>query len=123
MLTRLRQSYKLTDYLRRYSNHPVRFVMGVSTFAMLLSDKFYVDSTGGLLEATGKLYANGVRIYVQPMSAADCRSHLNSVGLAPDWVTLPPDTDRVTIDNLEFGGPTRLLHRYLLEAGWVEQLN
>jgi hypothetical protein len=123
MLTRLRQSYKLTDYLRRYSNQPVRFVMGVSTFAMLLSDKFYVDSTGGLLEATGKLYANGVRIYVQPMSASDCRSHLNSVGLAPDWVTLPPDTERVTIDNLEFGGPTRLLHRYLLEAGWVEQLN
>jgi hypothetical protein len=122
MLTRLRQSYKLTDYLRRYSNQPVRFVMGISTFAMLLSEKFYVDSTGGLLEATGKLYANGVRIYVQPMTADNCRSHLDSVGLDPDWVTLPPDTDQVTIHNLEFGGPTRLLHRYLLEAGWVDEL-
>jgi hypothetical protein len=122
MLTRLRQSYKLTNYLRRYSNQPVRFVMGVSTFAMLLSEKFYVDSTGGLLEATGKLYANGVRIYVQPMSAADCRSHLDSVGLDPDWVTLPSNTDEVTIENLKFSGPTRLLHHYLLEAGWVEEL-
>lgn len=123
MLTRLRQSYKLTNYLRRYSSQPVRFVMGVSTFAMLLSEKFYVDSTGGLLEATGKLYANGVRIYVQPMSAEDCRSHLDSVGLDPDWVNLPTDTDHVTIHNLEFNGPTRLLHRYLLEAGWVAELN
>jgi len=123
MLTRLRQSYKLTNYLRRYSNQPVRFVMGVSTFAMLLSEKFYVDSTGGLLEASGKLYANGVRIYVQPMTAADCRSHLDSVGLDQDWVTLPTDTDRVTITNLQFSGPTRLLHHYLIEAGWVEELN
>jgi len=123
MLTRLRQSYKLTDYLRRYSNQPVRIVMGISTFAMLLSDKFYVDSTGGLLEATGKLYANGVRIYVQPMTADDCRSHLDSVGLDEDWVALPVDSDHVTIENLEFSGPTRLLHHYLLEAGWVEELN
>ncbi len=122
MLTRLRQSYKLTGYLRRYSNQPVRFVMGASTFAMLLSEKFYVDSTGGLLEATGKLYADAVRIYVQPMSPADCRSHLNSVELSPDWVSFPNDAD-VTLNNLSFSGPTRLLHHYLLEAGWVEELN
>jgi hypothetical protein len=123
MLTRLRQSYKLTDYLRRYSNQPVRIVMGVSTFAMLLSESFYVDSTGGLLEATGKLYANGVRIYVQPMSPDDCRSHLNSVGLDPDWVILPAEAKQVTIGNIQFSGPTRLLHRYLIEAGWVEELS
>jgi hypothetical protein len=122
MLTRLRQSYKLTSYLRRYSNQPVRFVMGVSTFAMLLSDKFYVDSAGGLLEATGKLYADEVRIYVQPMSHADCQSHLNSVGLDPGWVTIPTGTE-VTINNIEFRGPTRLLHRYLIEAGWVDELS
>ena len=122
MLTRLRQSYKLTSYLRRYSNQPVRFVMGVSTFAMLLSEKFYADSTGGLLEATGKLYADEVRIYVQPMPPADCASHLASVELDPDWVTIPTD-QVVTINNLEFRGPTRLLHRYLIEAGWVEELS
>ena len=124
MLTRLRQSYKLTDYLRRYSHQPVRFVMGVSTFAMLLSEKFYVDSTGGILEATGKLYADEVRIYVQPMSEDSFRQHLNSVGLAPDWVSVNTDADNdmVSIHNLEFQGPTRLLHRYLMEAGWAEEL-
>ena len=122
MLTRLRQSYKLTGYLRRYSEQPVRIVMGASTFAMLLSDQFYVDSTGGLLEATGKLYADAVRIYVQPMSAADCSAHLKSVGLDADWVKLPANGAPVTLDNLEFRGPTRLLHRYLIEAGWVEEL-
>jgi hypothetical protein len=123
MLTRLRQSYKLTSYLRRYSQQPVRFVMGVSTFAMLLSEKFYVDSTGGLLEATGKLYADAVRIYVQPMTTADCLAHLASVGLDPDWVSFPPNTTKASIHNLEFKDSTRLLHRYLIEADWVEELN
>jgi len=124
MLTRLRQSYTLTDYLRRYSHQPLRFVMGVSTFAMLLSEKFYVDSTGGILEATGRLFADGVRIYVQPMSPDNFRQHLQSVGLAPDWVSVTTMTEdgRVSIHNLEFQGPTRLLHRYLMESGWVEEL-
>lgn len=124
MLTRLRQSYRLTDYLRRYSNEPLRFVMGVSTFAMLLSEKFYVDSTGGILEATGKLYADAVRIYVQPMSPENFREHLDSVGLEPDWVCFTETEDGlVAIKNLEFKGPTRLLHRYLIEAGWVQELS
>jgi hypothetical protein len=122
MLTRLRQSYKLTDYLRRYSRFPLRFVMGVSTFAMLMSEKFYVDSPGGILEATGRLYADTVRVYVQPMSVDDFRSHLASVGLTSDWVNIATDDTEVTLDNLEFSGPTRLLHRYLIESGWVEQL-
>jgi hypothetical protein len=123
MLTRLRQSYKLTDYLRRYSRFPLRFVMGVSTFAMLLSEKFYVDTSGGILEATGRLYADTVRVYVQPMSVADFRSHLDSVGLTSDWVSVTEESGTVTLDNLRFTGPTtRLLHRYLLESGWVEQL-
>jgi len=123
MLTRLRQSYKLTDYLRRYSRFPLRFVMGVSTFAMLLSEQFYVDSSGGMLEATGRLYADTVRVYVQPMSCKNFRSHLDSVGLAPDWVSVPEDCDSVSLHNIEFSGPTRLLHLYLIESGWVEQLS
>jgi hypothetical protein len=56
------------------------------------------------------------------MSPEDCRSHLASVELAPDWVSFPSDTD-VTLNNLRFSGPTRLLHHYLLEAGWVEELD
>jgi hypothetical protein len=123
MLTRLRQSYLITDYLRRYSNQPLRFVMGVSTFAMLLSEQFYVDTAGGILEATGKLYADDVRVYVQPMTAEDFRMHLESVGLGPDWVDIESAQDLVTLDNLSFSGHTQFLYLYLLEAGWAVQLN
>ena len=122
MLTRLRQSYKLSSYLRRYSQQPLRFIMGVSTFAMLLSEKFYVDSGGGLLEATGKLYANNVRLYVQPMPLKDFRLHLESVDLDPEWVVITDQSDTVSIHNLTFRGPLRLLQQYLMESGWVENL-
>ncbi len=122
MLTRLRQSYKVSSYLRRYSQQPLRFVMGVSTFAMLLSEQFYVDSSGGLLEATGKLYADDVRVYVQPMPLTDFCVHLKSVDLDPDWVTVTDQSDTVSVGELSFRGPTRLLHQYLLESGWVDEL-
>jgi hypothetical protein len=123
MLTRLRQSYLVTNYLRRYSNQPLRFVMGVSTFAMLLSEQFYLETTGGILEATGKLYADDVRVYVEPMTADDFRLHLKSVGLGPDWVGIDPNQNLVTLENLSFSDHTQLLYRYLLEAGWAEQLH
>lgn len=123
MLTRLRQSYTLTDYLQRYSNYPMRFVMGASTFTMLLSEQFYVNSSGGILEATGRLYADNVRVYIQPMSCKDFWGHLGSVGLGPDWVSVPEGCEQVTVHNIEFSGPTRLLHLYLLESGWLEQLS
>jgi hypothetical protein len=122
MISRLRQSFKLSSYIRRYSQQPLRFVMGVSTFVMLLSEKFYVNSGSGLLEATGKLYTNGVKVYVQPMRAADFQLHLSSVGLDADWFALPDNTNKVSIHNLTFRGPLRRLFQYLLESGSVDEL-
>ena len=123
MLTRLRQSFKLSGYIRRYSQQPLRFIMGVSTFVMMLSEKFYVDSGSGLLEATGKLFANGIRIYVQPMLAKDFQSHLSSADLDSDWFDISNESDKVSISDLVFKGPLNRLFQYLLESGSVEELD
>jgi hypothetical protein len=122
MVTRLRQSYKLSRYLRRYSQQPLRFLMGISTFAMLLSDKFYADSDDDLLQATGKLFSNGVKAYVQPMSLADIRQHLESVNIDPSWVDTTDDSDTVSMKNLSLHGPLMRLLQYLTESGFVEDL-
>jgi hypothetical protein len=122
MLTRLRQSYKLSRYLRRYSQQPLRFLMGISTFAMLLSDKFYVDSDDDLMQATGKLFANGVKAYVQPMSLVDVRQHLESVNVDPDWVRTTDKSDTVSMQNLSLRGPLMRLLQYVTESGFVEDL-
>ena len=97
--------------------------MGVSTFVMLLSEKFYVDSGSGLLEATGKLYTNDVKIYVQPMRTADFHLHLGSVGLDSDWFEVPGNAGTVSIHNLTFHGPLHRLFQYLLESGCIEEMS
>ena len=122
MLTRLRQSFELSSYIRRYSQQPLRFIMGVSTFVMLLSEKFYVDSGSGLLEATGKLYTNGVKVYVQSMSADDFHRHLSSLDLDSDWIEFPDNSDKVTIHNLAFSGALQRLFQYLIESGSIDEL-
>ena len=122
MLTGLRQSFKLSSYIRRYSQLPLRFVMGVSSFVMLLSEKFYVDSGSGLLEATGKLFANDVMVYVQTMRSVDFHLHLGSAGLAPDRIDLPDNCEQVSIHNIAFRGPLHMLFRYLLESGSIDEL-
>ena len=122
MLTRLQQNFRVSTYIRRYSQQPVRFVMGVSTFVMLLSEKFYVDAGSGLLEATGKLYANNVKLYVQSMRAEDFHMHMSSVGLDSDWLQLPDGGDNVSIHNLGFHGPVQRLFQFLVESGSVEEL-
>ncbi len=96
--------------------------MGVSTFLMLLSEKFYVDSGSGLLEATGKLYAEGVKVYVQSMDTRDFHRHLESVGLESDWIEVPGSCDKVSIHNLVFRGPLQRLFQYLLESDAIDEL-
>ena len=87
-------------------------------------DSVRAASAGGHAHSPVVTVPAAVRIYVQPMSPEDFRQHLDSVGLEPDWVSFQINDDGlVCIENLEFKGPTRLLHRYLLEAGWVEELS
>ena len=118
LLTRLKHSYTLTDYLRRYSQERLRFSMGISAFAMLFAEQYYENLPGGLLEATGKLFANNVKIYVHPMSSEDFIEHLKTTDLDDDYVTITGEGP-VSIENIEFRLPLGLLYHYVLETGWI----
>ncbi|MGI9343813.1 MAG: TonB-dependent receptor [Gammaproteobacteria bacterium] len=118
LLTRLRHSYNLTDYLRRYSQEPLRFAMGTSTLAMLFAGEYYAQLPGGLLEATGKLFADNVKIYAHPMTAEAFKRHMAAANFDPDFVRATGDGD-VSIENIELAPPLGLLFRYVIEAGWI----
>ena len=118
LLTRLRHSYNLTNYLRRYSQEPLRFAMGTSTLAMLFAGEYYAQLPGGLLEATGKMFANNVKIYAHPMSREAFQAHMAAANFDPEFVTVSGDGD-VSIDKIELRAPLGLLFRYVTEAGWI----
>ncbi|MBT3869902.1 MAG: TonB-dependent receptor [Gammaproteobacteria bacterium] len=122
MLTRLSQSYKLSSYIRRYSQQPLRFVMGVSTLAMLFSEQFYQESDTGILEAVGKLFTNDVKIAVKSMTLESFRSHVDAVGIDSDWFDLPARVEIVSVDKLTFHGSINRLFQYVLESECIEAL-
>ncbi len=118
LLTRLRHSYNLTDYLRRYSQQPLRFAMGTSTLAMLFAGEYYAQLPGGLLEATGKLFADNVKIYAHPMSPEAFDAHMTAAEFDSSFLTVIDDGD-VSIEKMELQRPLGLLFRYVKEAGWI----
>ena len=122
LLTRLRHSYNLTNYLRRYSQEPLRFAMGMSTLTMLFADEYYTELPGGLLEAAGRLFANNVKIYAHDMPVEAFNAHLAAADISTEFVSVA-DGDRATMTTIEFEPPLGLLFDYVTEAGWIVSLN
>jgi hypothetical protein len=118
LVSRLRESFLLTHYLRRMSREALRFVAGASSIVELLDDRHYGHLPGGLLEGVGKLLADNVRVYVHPMEVEAFRSHLTSFGF--DLATLSfPGGGAVTAQNLMLHGPLGYLYGHLLARGWI----
>jgi hypothetical protein len=58
--------YLLIDHLWRYHPASVGIAMGVPALRELMDGKYYADLPGGLLEAMGRLFKRGVKIYAYP---------------------------------------------------------
>jgi hypothetical protein len=116
-VTRLSESFRLTEYLRRYTKEPMRFAFGASTVVEIFQTS-YGDLIGGLLEALGRLLADNVEIYVFPMSAAIFRRRLTDAGL--DARKFCADGDGpVSARQIRIPAPIGHLYTYLLESGWL----
>ena len=118
LLSRIGASHELTTYLRRYSQAPIRFSMGVSTLAMLFAEEYYAELAGGLLEAIGRLFSDNVKVYVHDMDASAFKTHLASFSTDTS-VVLVSDDAHVSIDNLRFKPPFNSLFQFLSESGLV----
>jgi hypothetical protein len=69
--------YHMTALINRHTKAPVRFGVGLSLMIRAF-EGVYGNLEGRLLEALARLFAQNVRIYVYPMTAADLREWLNS---------------------------------------------
>jgi hypothetical protein len=111
--------HPVVEYLRRYTNAPIRLVTSVVAFADLLAGS-YQTLPGALLESLGKLLVEDVRLYIYPVAlepfqrahAADPRRR----------VTASPSKGTVTLDDLRCEPPLDHLFRYLRGAGWLVPL-
>jgi len=67
LVSRFGEYYRLASYLSRYTNKMVGLVMGVPSLMEIFDEKYYLNLEGGILEALGRMFKGGLKLYVYPM--------------------------------------------------------
>jgi hypothetical protein len=92
------EHYRLATYLRGCTSGPIALVLGAGNLRQLFDEKYYADLDGGILEAMGRLFGKGLRLFVYPM--------------------LEPGTSRlVSLANLDVPPALTQLFAYLRDRG------
>jgi len=66
LISKFREYYRLAGYLFRYTNRAIGLVMGVPSLIEILNEKYYTNLEGGILEALGRMFKGGLKLYVYP---------------------------------------------------------
>ncbi|MBA2586269.1 MAG: TonB-dependent receptor [Chthoniobacterales bacterium] len=67
LISKFGEYYRLAAYLARYSNRAIGLVMGVPSLMEIFDEKYYLNLEGGILEALGRMFKSGLKLYVYPM--------------------------------------------------------
>ncbi len=92
--------HRLASYFFRYTKQIIGVAMGVPTLKELFEEKYYTDLEGGILESFGRLFRNGLRLYIYP--------HKD-----------PGSGSILTAGNLRVASHLRHLHSYLMENQFI----
>src|SRR5438128_6171643 len=67
LISRFGEYYRLAGYLSPYTNKMIGLVMGVPSLMEIFDEKYYLNLEGGILEALGRMFKGGLKLYVYPM--------------------------------------------------------
>jgi hypothetical protein len=116
LLFRQVELYHMTALVNRHTKAPVRFVAGLSLI-IRASEDVYGNLEGRRLEALARLFAQNVRIYAYPMTAADLREWLKSVSITGwEW---SETNGWVSAGQLRSAPPLGHLFAYLLASKFL----
>jgi len=103
LISRFREYYRLAGYLFRYTNRAIGLVMGVPSLIEILNEKYYTNLAGGILEALGRMFKGGLKLYVYPM-----------IDEASGQI--------VTAKEIEVAPNLRSLFQYLIDNQYVQEI-
>ena len=116
LLFRQPELYTITDFVNRYTEELVRFVVGLSVVIRAFEDR-YSKLAGGFLEALSRLLAQNVRIYAYPMTTADLKEAIQRLA-ATDWEWDERD-GWVSARQLHPAPPRAHLYAYVLDSNFL----
>src|SRR5882762_4427518 len=67
LVSKFGEYYRLAAYLSRYTNKMIGLVMGVPSLMEIFDEKYYLNLEGGILEALGRMFKHGLKLYVYPV--------------------------------------------------------
>jgi hypothetical protein len=103
IISKFGEYFRLASYLSRYTNRMIGLVMGVPSVLEIFDEKYYLNLEGGILEALGRMFKSGLKLYVYPM-IDDKTGEL------------------VTAKKLEVASNLRSLYRYLIENEFIQEI-
>jgi hypothetical protein len=116
LLFRKPELYHMTALVNRHTQAPVRFVVGLSLLIRAF-ESVYGNLQGKLLEALARLFAQNVRIYVYPMTAADLQEWLKSASVTGwEW---SETNGWVSASQLRRAPPLGHMFAYLLASSFL----
>jgi hypothetical protein len=103
LISKFAEYYRLATYLSRYANRMIGLVMGVPSLMEIFDEKYYLNLEGGILEALGRMFKGGLKLFVYPM--------------------IDEKTGRlVTASELDVASNLRTLFQYLIENRYIEEI-
>jgi hypothetical protein len=109
----------MSALISRFTKEQVRFVVGLSVLIKMLTTG-YAELQGTILESLSRLFSQGVRLYVYPMTLQVLRSKVTPEQSA-GW-TISNAGGLLTADDVTPPLPLGHLYAYLLASGLMEPL-
>ena len=103
LISKFGEYYRLAGYLSRYTNRPIALVMGVPSLHEIFDEKYYLNLEGGILEALGRMFKAGLKLFVYPIEE-------EKTG------------ELITATKLEVAPNLRHLYQHLLENGYIREI-
>lgn len=95
--------HRLARYLASATDRPIGIVLGAGSLAQLFEAHYYENLDGGILESFGRLFKNGLTMYVYPLR--------------------DPATGKLTtVANLELAPHLMTLYRFLVDQGSIKPI-
>jgi hypothetical protein len=103
LISKFGEYYRLAAYLARYTNRMIGLVMGVPSLMEIFDEKYYLNLEGGILEALGRMFKSGLKLYVYPV--------------------IDETTGKlITAHNLEVAPNLHSLFRYLIDNEFIQEI-
>ena len=103
LISKFGEYYRLAGYLSPYTNRMIGLVMGVPSLIEIFDEKYYLNLEGGILEALGRMFKHGLKLYVYPM--------------------IDEKTGKIkTATQVEVAPNLRSLYQYLIDNRHIEEI-